>query len=478
MSTNDLAPSRTVPVVREIAVLLLLLALSVGLLVEFHKPAVIDPSQNKHWAAALDFYQRHDFFGIHVEDQPYLAKPPLPFWIVAAPMWILGATPAALSLTSEVFALVLVFGTYVLGRRFFGQSAGFFAALVMLVNLILPWITSASVIDTTAAVLVSLPLVFFYLGWRHQGRRTLFVFLYQFSSALAMCHRGPLGAILPLLTVAAVLVPLGQWRVLAQFHNPLAVGMWLAIVVPYYVVLGAAFGHSFFMGENIHHFLAGEPRVVRPPYFFAAATFFRYFPWSPFSLLALVYAYRRRSGPERMELWFLVAWLASWFTFWNLAAARNESYTLLVGPPIALLTGTMLAQLWRDPAAVVDTPAKRVWLFLCFFSMAMSAPALPMVTILSKHLAFSRVVTVILTVALVAWALVVIALAAARRYRTALVVGVVLVTTVGFPVTLWVRPLLYEARVERRHRKAAAAKTEPARPVVPGESAGGRAAAP
>ena len=42
---------------------------------------------------------------------------------------------------------------------------------------------------------------------------------------------------LPGLAVAAVLLPLGQWRALRQFLNPLAILMWLALVVPYYAAM-------------------------------------------------------------------------------------------------------------------------------------------------------------------------------------------------------------------------------------------------
>lgn len=425
----------------DLVFVLLLVAVSVGLLVDF-RGITLESLGARHAAAARDFYQRRAFFDIQFNHAPYLGKPAFPFWILSLPAFVFGPSDAALRAGSEFFGVGLVLMACFVGRWFFGRVAGLFAGLVLAVNLILPWVVRHTLIDTGALVLLTLPVLCFYAGWRDERRRTLWVFLFYFTSALATWYRGPLGAVLPGVAVAAVLVPLGQWRVLGQFLNPLAIVMWLVLVVPYYWALGVGFGSHFFIQETLEHYFVGEPTGSgpKPPYFWPANLMFRYLPWTLFFLLALNYAWRRRRSAESHTLWFLSGWLGSWFLFWFMAGARNETYTLVLGLPVALLTGYGLAALWNDPDAVADTLAKRLWLLLAFITMSFVSAAAPIGTLAFEHARFALIPWVIISVGLGLAGLAVFSLAAVNRFRAALVSGTVLAFVTGLILAFWVKP--------------------------------------
>ncbi len=430
----------------DVLAVLLLVAVTVLLTVDFRN-VTLRSLGARHASVTLDFWQRHQFFDIHDNYAPYLTKLPFPFWLLSVPVFFFGPGDASLRLISEVFGIALVLMSWFLGRRLFGSLGGLFAGLAAGVNVLLGWVVGHSLIDSSGIFLIDLSVVFFWLGWRDESRRTRYVFLFYLASALATWHRGPLGFLLPGLTVAAALIPLDQWRVLKQFLNPLAILLWLALVVPYGFGLSHAHLHQTVFAENLLHFVQGEatygtPDSVRPPYYWSAMFLYRCLPWTGFFLLSLVYAVRRRSSPERAGLWFLAAWLGSWFLFWHLAAARNETYLLYLLVPASVFTGYVLQGLWRDADEVIDTLAKRLWLLLSFVVLAIANTLMPAAMLLDAHVEVYTAMWIVLTCALGLLGLATVLFAVAASYRHALVVGVCLSVLAGGIVGLFVEPVL------------------------------------
>ena len=428
----------------DVVFVLLLVAVTTLLLVDF-SGLTIRRLGARHAAAAMDFAERRQLFDVQYNHTRYTCKLPFPFWLMSLPVFVLGPTDVVLRLVSELFGLGLVMMAYFLGRKFFGRGAGFFAGVVVVVNVLHPWVVRHSLIDTSAHLLVCLPVAFFYLGWQNPKRRRLYVFLFYAASAIATWHRGPLGFVLPGITVAAVLIPLGQWRVLRQFLNPLAILMWLTLMVPYFLALGREHLSQTILGENLLHFLqgdvsVGEPSEVRPPWYWTAVVLFRTLPWTGFFLLSLVHAVKRRHGPERSVLWFLTAWFGSWFLLWHLSAARNETYVLSLIIPMALLTGTVLDRLWRSPDDVIDTTAKHVWLTFSFVLMGVVSAGMPLAMLVEDGAGLSMIMWGPITAALGLLGLVAVIFSMKRDFRHALVVGICLSVLACALVSFLVRP--------------------------------------
>lgn len=94
-------------------------------------PALLDDADTVHAEAAREMLLRHDWVTLYANGIRYLEKAPLMYWGVAASFKIFGVHEwsARLPLLIGVLALLLV--AYWLGRSLYGESGGFYSALVL-----------------------------------------------------------------------------------------------------------------------------------------------------------------------------------------------------------------------------------------------------------------------------------------------------------------------------------------------------------
>src|ERR1700692_4026839 len=111
---------------------LCLLVLSAGLYIgTAGRPALDDEDVDAaHAMVSQEMLARHDFVVMYMDGVRYLIRPPMHFWLVAASYKLLGQTEFATRLPIGLAMVGIVLLTFEFGRRFFGQRAGFYAALV------------------------------------------------------------------------------------------------------------------------------------------------------------------------------------------------------------------------------------------------------------------------------------------------------------------------------------------------------------
>ncbi|HEV7220934.1 MAG TPA: glycosyltransferase family 39 protein, partial [Terriglobales bacterium] len=94
-------------------------------------PALLDDDVDAaHALVAREMLQRHDFVVMYMDGIRYLIRPPLHFWLVAASYALLGESAFATRLPVALAMMGLVLLVYEFGRRFLGERAGFYAALI------------------------------------------------------------------------------------------------------------------------------------------------------------------------------------------------------------------------------------------------------------------------------------------------------------------------------------------------------------
>src|ERR1700676_5481485 len=117
--------------VRSRWILLGLLVLSASLYIATAgSPALDDEDVDAaHALVSQEMLQRNDFVVLYMDGIRYLIRPPMHFWMVAASYKLLGETEFATRLPIGLAVVGIVLLTFEFGRRFFGQRAGFYAAL-------------------------------------------------------------------------------------------------------------------------------------------------------------------------------------------------------------------------------------------------------------------------------------------------------------------------------------------------------------
>jgi len=280
-----------------------------------------------------------------------MSKPPLHTWIAGALAEFGGVNRLTLSLPSALSVLALAFVLFRIGRRRFGQLAGGFAGVALILAPLMARHVALVRTDALFALTIALAAFAAFRAWE-TGRGW---WLFWLAGAAATLVKGPLGLILAasgLLawfwekrTDPAIPSPRGsQWTGLALFLG-LTLG-WMGLAVH-------AYGHplidKLFFDELLGQATGMSKDIVPGEHFIKVIPFYavRFFPFSPFALYGTWRVVSRPaadSGERRFER-FLFAWIVTGALIFSLGAHFRPDLLLPLWPPGALLAGREMVRL-------------------------------------------------------------------------------------------------------------------------------------
>lgn len=283
----------------------------------------------------------HQWLHLQYDGAPFLYKPPLHFWMIAAAISLWGPGDFAVRFPSATFGMATMLLVYFAGRSMFGARVGVFASLVLTTTFTFAWLAPRAKMDVELGFLMNLAFFAFYLGYRGERRKTGFLWLSFASMAVATMLKGPIGFILPGLGAVVYLTRQRRGAVAGELPLlSLLTGGFLLITAIYYWQLGASFNRYFFGTENLARLV--EHSEPFPFYFYIV--FAEWLPWSLFIPALAVYAWRsyRRSRREPdLVVWL---WLLAFFLPLTLPSYKEQDFLVYSVPPFALLMATY----WND----------------------------------------------------------------------------------------------------------------------------------
>jgi 4-amino-4-deoxy-L-arabinose transferase-like glycosyltransferase len=288
------------------------------------------------------------------QDVPF--KPPLFHWTAAAVAYLAGISAAAeitARLPSVLFALAGIAMTMVFVRRRLGAHAAALSGLILLASY--QYMSAARIarVDMALTFFETLTLLSF-LGWLgdvthdapvpRSSRRRWHV-LMGAAAGLAVLAKGPIGAILPLGTVAVMLAVSGRWRLARRLLAPGPVAVFLLLSGGWYAacLLGAqdTILRRQLVSENLARFTGGLGTMRS--WYYLKPVLLNSAPLSLLVPVAVVAALKAASRAPRGEsrdrdfpLLLAVFWIVS-ITFFSIAAYKRRVYLLPLWPAAAIL---------------------------------------------------------------------------------------------------------------------------------------------
>ena len=340
-------------------------------------PPLLDDVDTVHAEAAREMVLRHDWVTLYANNIRYLEKAPLMYWGVAASYTIFGANDWSTRLPLVLGVLALIFATYAIGMRYFGERGGFYSGLVMATALGPYLFTRFLIPDVLVGLFLTLTFLFFLRTLEDTGSSPAprwACWGLAAMTALNVLTKGLIGIVFPIGVIGAYLILTGNvkhaWR-MRVFSSTL---VFLLISVPWHVLAGirnsspdvphGGFFWFYFVNEHLNRYLG--TRVPHdydkvPLVLFWVLLLLWLFPWIAFFARSLREVPRRwsvlrspMSPSQRTELlaftWALV--ILVFFSF----STRQEYYTIPAIPALALLVGSWLA---REEASTPDSADRR-----------------------------------------------------------------------------------------------------------------------
>jgi 4-amino-4-deoxy-L-arabinose transferase-like glycosyltransferase len=300
-------------------------------------------------------------------------KPILIYWLMSAPMRVLGPTPLACRFFSSVGIAVTCLFTFLIARRFLGVKAGLWSMAILPSTMLILVEGTAATSDGILLPCMVAVMVLFARGlesrlpWYH-------VAVMGLALGLGLLAKGPV-ALLPIVVIVVTLVLIRKSEIrigphLVRLGAAAVVGclLFLAWAIP----ANNATGGEFLRLGIGHHVLAraakpleshGGRFLLSLPYYLPVIIA-GFFPWSmhlPGSISAVL---NRRVGNAHFRELFL-AWVVSIVVIMTLVATKLPHYILFTWPALALAVGGTLAAASQGKLAEIDRNWLRggVWFF-------------------------------------------------------------------------------------------------------------------
>ena len=315
--------------------------------------ALADPDEGRYAEIPREMLELRDWITPHLGYVNYFEKPPLMYWLVGLSFRLFGTSEWAGRLVPAGAAIVGVAVTHALGLRLFGRRAALLAGAILITSPLYFGLSQVLVIDMlltacTTATLLALHQV------RVARAKGAWAILSAACAAFGVLAKGPVGLVIPALTVLVFAALRRDRATLRAVFAPWPIFVFVAIVMPWFVAVSLAhpeFPYFFLVHENVDRLWSSAVGHPEPLAYYVPVVLGGFFPWT--ILVAVIAATDRGRAAARVmapdAVLFLAVWAGIVIGIFTLARAKLSPYVLPAFPAFALFLGGWLDRLVDDP---------------------------------------------------------------------------------------------------------------------------------
>lgn len=297
-------------------------------------------------AISRQMVESGDWLNLRINGQPYDQKPHLFFWLAGLGIQLFGNTNFAFKLFPFLYGVAGIYFTYRLGKQLFSVDAGKFAALIAATSQLFFLYFFDYHTDTVmqTGVVFSLWQLAAYLQTKKIAN-----FIMGFTGVgLAMLSKGPIGAVIPFLSVLLFLVVKRDFRQL--FHPKWFLGILITVIIisPSLIHLYRNFGFEglrFYFITNNFGRITGEYAGSSTDYFFYVHTsLWAFLPWTIYMVAALFLEIRSWFQGKKISARgiYLLGSALILILILSVAKGKAPNYFLISFSPLAVIAGNWL----------------------------------------------------------------------------------------------------------------------------------------
>ena len=315
---------------------------------------IINGNESLYVESAREMLRSGNFAIPTLDGLPYLEKPPLFVWLIAAASSIFGTSELAVRSITALATMALAISTAGFAKRLNIGVTGVSAGLILLTSLGIDVMSRVAMPDLLLTTLFGAACCNFLLAVRHRSVASIRGCAAILGAATMV--KGPLAIALFMMIAGAYF-----WRQSSRRRDMLVVvrDPWAALLLVTPMVLwlvaidfqqpGAAW--YFIVNEQVLRFLG-----LREPHDYYSGSVFYYFPrlflfffpWVGVLAFGWLVSLKKpdRSKEETRRFLWLCVWIP--FAFFSLSSAKANYYIVLCLPAMALLAADYLPSLLRE----------------------------------------------------------------------------------------------------------------------------------
>ncbi|MEN6475485.1 MAG: glycosyltransferase family 39 protein [Syntrophaceae bacterium] len=351
------------PKYRELLIVAIIIAAVVLLATHIGARALWDPDEGRYAEMGREVLVLKDWVTPHLNYLLYFEKPMLFVWMEALSQKAFGVNAAAARIPPLICALGIVWLIWLIASRQWGRRAGLVASVALLTSTEFFVLANAVDINMPLAFFITATLAFFWLG--HFQNRPRYYYLAWICAGLATLTKGPVGFILPAVTVMLYIIATRQFKLILQVKPLTGLIVFLLVTVPWFALVcrrNPDFFNFFFINQNLMRYTTTIHERYKPFWYFVPVVIGGFLPWT-FLLPEVINQIRKARPPLASEVWFAIIWFAVTFLFFVPSQSKLATYVLPCFMPLALLTGYAFRATDRKPGLTFYSAAG-LWLIL------------------------------------------------------------------------------------------------------------------
>ncbi len=312
--------------------------------------SLIEPDEGRNAEVAREMLVKGDWIVPHFDGFAYLDKPPVYFWLVAASFKLGGLSEASARFSSALAALATMLLVWFLARRMFGDSTGLYAGIIFATSPLVVIFAREVIFDMTLTFFVTVAMLCYWVGEDSAKRRRRWDVLLFAAMGVATLTKGPVGFLLPVLSIVVYQGLRGSLRRVKELNWRLGLATFLAVTLPWFIAISLRhpdFPKYAFWQESLERFATGHSHRYGPIYYYLVIYLAGFLPWSFFLLYAAynrLKRWRELRQPQLAPILFLVSWVGVIFIFFTISRSKLPGYLLPALIPLSILMGKVWAE--------------------------------------------------------------------------------------------------------------------------------------
>lgn len=304
-----------------------------------------NPDEGRYMEIPREMLISGDFITPRLNGIKYFEKPVLFYWMEAVSFSLFGVNEWSGRLIPMLLALLGILGVYGTGYTLFDRKTGLYAALCLMTSGLYFTFANIITLDMALSVFVSLGLISFLIGFYTPSslKRRLLMYGATAAWSLALLTKGIVALALAGPIIVIWLSLFGLWEKLLPIYFPTCVLLFLAITLPWHILVALKnpeFFWFYFINEHFLRFTTTVHGRYHPMWFFIPVFLLGFFPWIFYffqSIKFSIFSWKERALYEKEG--FLFIWVSFIFIFFSISNSKLIPYILPLFPAAALIIG-------------------------------------------------------------------------------------------------------------------------------------------